>query len=209
MRVAPLPEIQESRNNRIIRRLRRLAAAAWLLMLASLVIGGLLYMRGPVAATEPELLSADSGASIGIPLLIAADMVLCSCDGPQDAVVVANRERTVAHKVRTAQVNNGLAFSLYRLQVPLAFGAKTPTVVEESQLLIASEGGTVWQGTVKNTTATEIRVDPKVNLQQGLPVYLQADRTALVGVTVAVSQETRILPIAAVLASFPEVTGSK
>lgn len=204
MKIHFLPSHQEGRNARIIRGLRPLLVGAWFLVLLSVAIGAVLYVRGPVEPASPALVASDSGRVICQAAQIAPDLILCGADGPAEAIRTNGSQRVSIQRVGAATIGEGSGISLYRSAAPLLSETQTPTVVARGQRLVSINGEMVWQGAVPDRDEKTISVDPPFALPAGTFVYLHEHRSAVVGISALEKGRAAIVPIATILGKFRE-----
>lgn len=208
MKVHYLPEKQEARNDAIIRKLRRLSATVWLLLLGSVVSASVLYIRGPVVPGVPLLMNADTNGVLADALLIAPDYVLGFGDLPQPAVLTFGHERLSVRKVRTVSIGEA-TFTLFRLEGEASTSPLTPTVAAVGDRLVAEREGVGWEGVVTGLEDTEILVEPDLSVPAGASVFSRDDPTALAGVTVSKHGGVSVLPIVTILENLAELGGAR
>lgn len=203
------PEAQRKKNEQIVRRLRFLGVMAFLLLVASIATGAMFYMRGPVIPATPQVLSPDGNVVLGDAIFIAPDLVLTAGAAGDQAEVVYGADHWQARKINAAGITDQTQLVLLRLDSQSSVTPASPVAPDNGTRVAAISSGVLWHGVVESQDANIVVVSPDFTLQPGVGVYLESDRTALVGISAQQANKIVIVSAMAVVNKFPELGAAK
>ena len=202
MRVHFLPAEQQRRNDKSIEKLRRIGQVQFLLLMATIALGATLYIWPPSSQAGSQLTSDDGRTVYADAIVLTPDFVLSAGRIAGPAHFTTTGERRNAQPVENTVLPDGTEMTLSRLESPTSATPVAVVVIETGVPLVAFSAGQEWHGSVRPKGANGYSTEPEFNLSSGTGVYLESDRTSLVGFGIHTKPGSAIVPAGDVVARF-------
>lgn len=202
MRVHFLPSEQQRRNDKAVEKLRHIGYVQFVLLMTAIALGTTLYIWPPSSQAGSQVMSADGSTVYADAVVLAPDFVLTAGKISGSAHFTTQGERRNATPVESATLPDGTEMTLLRLESPTSASPVAVVVIEPGVALIASSGAQEWRGFARTKSANGYSIEPEFNLSSGTAVYLESDRTSLVGFGIRTGSGSAVVAASDVVARF-------
>jgi hypothetical protein len=202
MRVHFLPAEQQRLNDKAIEKLRRIGQVQFVLLMATIALGAALYLS-PSSSQARSQLTSDDGETVSVDaIVVTPEFVLSTGKVSGPAHFITTGERRIALPVENTVLPDGTEMTLSRLESPTSAMPVAVVVIETGVPLVAFSAGQEWHGSVRTKGANGYSIEPEFNLSSGTGLYLDSDRTSLVGFGIHTKSGPAIVPASDVVARF-------
>ncbi len=211
MRIFPLPAQQTEYSARLIRNVRLLLGCSLSCILATLLLVGFAWWRGPREVANTIGVAGPDGAFLGQAVLVGSDFVLCAVAVPHNVTIdFPDHSRIPAVAIRSEVLTPETTFTLLRLQTPALDGAVIYSPAEASSgiQVKAISSDTPWEGTLQDLGDGIFQPQPSFHLSPGAPVHDTAGG-ALAGITGVANGAGVVISTQRLFRAFPELKGGR
>jgi hypothetical protein len=203
MKVAILPELQQTNNRHINRALRGINVILFLLITVTLLVGLTTY-RNIHQAQNSALIGTD-GSVIGNATLMVPNWIIVPAKVEHDAKLLLSHGGEIPANLVRVQSVNGIDVALLRGEgIPAELLLNAADLVEDESVFIV-DNGAEWTGRLKKRPDGLYEPGGDRQFPPGLAVTTTVDHTALVGITATSSSGPVVITIQQLQQAFPEM----
>jgi hypothetical protein len=203
MKLAILPELQKSNNKHVNGGLRVVNVLLFAMIVIATLIAILGYRRIH-HAQNTVLVAVDDSILSNATMLVPNWIVVPVTVSNECKLLLPNGTKVPATIVRTQAVS-GVDVALLRAEaIPPELLLNAATLTED-QTVAVDDSGTLWKGRLSKRPDGLYAISGDRQLPAGLPVTLESDHTAVVGITAATPTGTAVISIEQLRQSFAEM----